>query len=472
MFSGERFPVNGCRAAIAMVFSPPVRRGVLSVVGVTLVLALAGGVYGRLAALRQPAPERTVEPKAYNVEALRVEAIDYPEILTGFGTARAGREVVLSAEVVGQIIDIHPRLDVGIRVRGAEIGRDNEGRTDPRPGELLCQIDSDTYRRKFEQAEARLRTDETERGLIDQQEANTTRLLDKSRLDYRLNEEEYNRIEGLRKKNVTSESDLTKARLDLQRYRETVLGLENDLALYPNRREQLERRLDMHRADLELAKLELARTEVRPPFTGVLAEVMIERGQHVKVGDPLVKLVDLSHIDVAISLPLEESSKLTPLLLKGETPRVTLSENEQAPPRWTGNVVRISPKADEATRTVKVYVEVDNSRQTAPLLPGTFVFAKIQGPVRVGVTLVPRDAMIRGGVLVATDGRSFRRELKLGDRLRTVQEVKSGLVPGEEVILTNLDVLTDGARVNVRKSRSASEELLGHAATTPAPAQP
>lgn len=450
-----------------MVLSPPVRRGILSTMGVVFVLAMAGVAYSRLASLRVPAPERLVEPKAYNVETLRVEAVDYPEVLTGFGTAKAGREVVLSAEVVGQIIDIHPRLDIGIRVRGAEIGRDSEGRTEPRPGELLCQIDSDTYRRKVEQAEARLRTDETERGLIDQQEANTTRLLDKSRLDYRLNEEEYNRIEGLRKKNVASESDLTKARLDLQRYRETVLSLENEQALYPIRREQLERRLDMHRADLELARLDLARTEVRPPFSGVLSEVMIERGQHVKIGDPLVRVVDLARVDVALALPLEESSKLTPLLLKGETPRVTLAENEQAPPRWTGNVVRIAPRADESTRTVKVFVEVENSRQTSPLLPGTFVFARIQGPVRAAVTLVPRDAIVRGGVLVATDGRSYRRELKLGDRLRTVQEIKGGLVPGEEVILTNLDVLTDGARVNVRISRPASEELLGHPAEQP-----
>jgi len=444
-----------------MLRSPPVRRGVLSVVGVGIVLASAGVIYARLAALRVPAQERPVEAKAYNVETLRVEAVDYPEVLTGFGTAKADREVVLSAEVVGQIVEIHPRLDVGVRVRGPEIGRDADGRTEPRPGDLLCRIDSDTYRRKFEQAEARLRTDEVERGLIDQQDANTARLLDKARTDYRLNEEEFNRIEGLRKKNVASESDLTRARLDLQRYRETVLSLENEQALFPIRRDQLERRLEMHKADLELAKLDLARTEVRPPYAGILAEVMIERGQHVKVGDPLVRLVDLSKVEVALALPLEESSKLTPLLLKGETPRVTLAENEAAQPRWTGHVVRISPRADEATRTVKVYVEVDNSQQTVPLLPGTFVFAKIQGPVRNGVILVPRDAILRNGVMLAADGKSRRRELKLGDRLRTLQEVTGGLSAGEEVILTNLDVLTDGARVNVRSSRSTSEVILG-----------
>lgn len=452
---------------ITMLRSPPVRRGVLSIVGVAIILATAGGIYARLAALRVPAQERSVEPKAYNVETLRVEAVDYPEVLTGFGTAKADREVVLSAEVVGQIVEIHPRLDVGVRVRGPEIGRDADGRTEPRPGDLLCRIDSDTYRRQFEQAEARLRTDEVERGLIDQQDANTTRLLDKSRLDYRLNEEEYIRIEGLRKKNVASESDLTRARLDLQRYRETVLSLENEQALFPIRREQLERRLEMHKADLELAKLDVARTEIRPPFAGVLSEVMIECGQHVKVGDPLVRLVDLSKVEVALALPLEESSKLTPLLLKGETPRVTLAENEVAQPRWTGHVVRIAPRADEATRTVKVYVEVDNSQQMAPLLPGTFVFAKIQGPVRNAVLLVPRDAILKSGVMVAADGKSRWRDLQLGDRLRTLQEVRSGLAPGEEVILTNLDVLTDGARVNVRNSRPAAEVILGRTGPTP-----
>jgi multidrug efflux pump subunit AcrA (membrane-fusion protein) len=442
-----------------MVFTPPVRRGLLSTIGVILVLSLAGGVYARLAALRVPAPEQPIEPKSYNVETMQVEPIDYQETLVGFGTARPDREVVLSAEVAGQIVQVHPRLEVGSRVEAEGADLDDAGRSRERTGDELCRIDADSYRRKLEHVEAKLKSDASEAGVLTQQEANTAKLLDKARLDYRLNEEDYNRIEGLRKKNVVSESDLTRARLDLQRYRETVLGLENEALLYPLKKEQLDRRLDMHRAELEIGKLDVARTVVKPPFDGVLAEVMIERGQHVKVGDPLVKLVDLQMVEVPVSLPLEDSSKLTPLLLRGETPVVTLSENESAPPRWTGHVVRISPKADEATRTVKVFVRVENAAQTAPLLPGTFVFAKIAGPVRPGILLVTRDSILKGGVMVAVEGKARRRELVLGDRLRTVWEVKSGLKPGEEVILTNLDVLTDGTRVAVKSTRTTSEEL-------------
>jgi multidrug efflux pump subunit AcrA (membrane-fusion protein) len=442
-----------------MVFTPPVRRGLLSTIGVILVLSLAGGVYARLAALRVPAPEQPIEPKSYNVETLKVEPIDYEETLVGFGTARPDREVILSAEVAGQIVQIHPRLEVGSRVQAEGADLDDAGRSRDRAGDELCRIDADSYQRKLEHVEAKLKSDASEAGVLAQQEANTARLLEKARLDYRLNEEEYNRTEGLRKKNVVSESDLTRARLDLQRYREVVLALENEALLYPLKKEQLDRRLDMHRAELEIGKLDVARTVVKPPFDGVLAEVLIERGQHVKVGDPLVKLVELRVVEVPVSLPLEESSKLTPLLLRGETPAVTLSENEAAPPRWTGHVVRISPKADEATRTVKVFVRVENAAQTAPLLPGTFVFAKISGPVRPGLLLVTRDCVLKGGVMVASEGKARRRELVLGDRLRTVWEVKRGLEVGEEVILTNLDVLTDGTRVSVKSTRTPAEEL-------------
>ena len=87
------------------------------------------------------------------------------------------------------------------------------------------------------------------------------------------------------------------------------------------------------------------------------------------------------------------------------------------------------------------------------------MFAKIAGPVRPGILLVTRDSILKGGVMVAVEGKARRRELVLGDRLRTVWEVKSGLKPGEEVILTNLDVLTDGTRVAVKSTRTTSEEL-------------
>lgn len=440
-------------------FNARTRRWVITVSLVLFVLFCGYRGFEALARLREPAVERTASERVYNVETLRVEPVDVRRVVVGYGTARADREVVLSAEVAGRIIEVHPQLEVGHRFRAATEVLTAEGQSAPRAGDVLCRIDEEMYRRKVEQIEARLKADDSERALLAQQEVNNLKHMEKAQTDFDLSEDQFERIEALRKKNVSSESDLTSARLDLQRYREALVTLENERALFPVRQEQLERKLDTHRAEMELARLDLERTTVRPPFSGVLAESMIELGQHVKVGDPLVRLVDLSRVEVAVSIPQEEALWLGEPLLRGERPLAVLSENETAEPRWTGRLVRVAPKADEATRTIRVFVLVENASQKIPLLPGTFVYAHIAGPIVPAALTVPRESVNDGAVLVAREGVAKRVPVRLGAKLGSLSIVEEGLTAGDEAILTNLDVLREGARVKVGQTHAARDEV-------------
>ena len=440
-------------------FGPRARRWTITVALVLFVLFCGYRGFEALARLREPPTERQAVARVYNVETLRVEPVDVRRVVVGYGTARADREVVLSAEVSGRIVEVHPQLEVGNKFRAATEIQTSDGQSSPRPGDVLCRIDEEVYRRKFEQVDARLKADEAERALLAQQEANNLKHMEKAQTDFELSEDQFQRIESLRKKNVSSESDLTSARLDLQRYREALITLENERALFPVRLEQLERKLDTHRAEMELAKLDRERTTVRPPFSGVLAESLIEVGQHVKVGDPLVRLVDLSKVEVAVSVPLEEALWLGEPLLRGEHPVAALSENATAEPRWTGRLVRVAPKADEATRTIRVFVLVENATQPVPLLPGTFVYAHIAGPTLAAAMAIPREAVVDDAVLLARDGVARRVPVRLGPRIGSLAVASEGLAAGDEVILTNLDVLRDGAPVKVGRTHAARDEI-------------
>src|SRR5262249_14945392 len=87
------------------------------------------------------------------------------------------------------------------------------------------------------------------------------------------------------------------------------------------------------------------------------------------------------------------------------------------------------------------------------LRDGMFAQVKFQGDARTDVVLVPLTALTsRGGLYfayVVVDGRARQRELKLGitDGLR--YEVLSGLQPGDQLIVTGLSAVTDGAPVTV-----------------------
>jgi multidrug efflux pump subunit AcrA (membrane-fusion protein) len=436
-----------------------IRKAVLTVLFSVGLLLTGGAAFLALASMRKPPAEREVAAKVFNVEIFRAERLDINEILVGYGTAKADREVVLSAQVTGEVMEVHPQLKVGRKVLASGIDRDAAGRSQDRPGDVLVQIDRDVYQQRVRQVEGKLREDESELSLLEQQRKNNDDRLAKSAVDLKLYEKEVTKVEQLFKQGkIATESDVTKAQLELQRYKDFWIPLENERRLFPIRKEQIERRLATHQADLRLAQLDFERTEIRPPYTGWLSEVHVERGQHIKVGDPLVKLIDASVVEVPVPVALGDFTKIEAKILAGEQPRVEMAEHETAPPRWTGHVVRVSPQADERTRTVKVFVRVDNREQKEPLLPGTFVQARIVGPAWKNVVVIPRDSIVQGKIFVASGDQSQSREVHVVAKLQSFAIVDSGVNPGDQVILTNLDVLNDGSAVKCLPARDFEGE--------------
>lgn len=429
-----------------------------AVLALAALLVGAGGYFG-LAALKEPPEPRPRVEKTYNIEVFDVERLDLQEVVSSFGTARADREVTIAAQVNGEIVEVHPRLEVGYRVSGATVRVGPGGESQRSPGDLLVRIDPKTYQERVLQAEKQLAQDEAELSKLEQEEHNNRRMLEKAEEDFSAYQEEFNRVKSLRNKNVVSPSDLTRALLELRQYEDSLIKLQNEKELFPLRRAQLEQRRESHRTDLEVARLDLQRTEVRPPFDGTLSEVTVEQGQFVRAGDELVRLTDTSQVEIPLPVTLSDYAKLEPIISSGSQPRAILAENETAPGQWFGYVVRAAPVADELTRTINVYIQVDNSEQKVPLLPGTFVHARIDGPILEDTIVVPRDAISSGRLFIANEVRAEARSVQIERNLQMLAIIKNGLIAGESVILTNLDVIYNGAKVSIQSHRNLAEEL-------------
>ena len=425
------------------------------------VVVLGSGLwgFGALASLKQQPPRRETVAKVFNVEVFDVERTELQETVVGYGTAIADREVIVSAQVEGEIVELHPRLHVGESMTAAGIVRDAAGRSQPFPGDLLLKIDPESFQQKLSQAESRLAEDKADRRLLEQQALNTARHLEKANEDYRLYAEEVSRIDALRRQKIKADSDLTAARLELQRYREAQITLENERVLYAIRHEQLDRRIAVHELDISLLKRDLEHTVVRPPFAGTLSETMVDLGQHVRVGDPLVKLIDVGLVDVPVSLPLGDYAKIAAQLGLGKQPPVELAEHETGAARWLGHVVRVAPQADPLTRTVKVFVRVENAQQPVPLLPGTFVHARITGPLLKDVLVIPRDCLVDRHVFVVRDGHAVQQDVEVQETVRAFAVIRAGLAPGDRVIMTNLDLLHESASVREQSRRNLQQEI-------------
>ena len=416
-----------------------------------------------MASLKPSLRQRDLVARTYNVEVFDVERADLIEVISGFGTAHADREVVLAAQVSGEVIGVHRHLEVGLVVRPPGDSTTQVGSSGYTEGDLLVRIDPSGYRERVEQARNRLDETSAEIALLVQQEKNNQRRLEKARADLETVRLDHDRVRNARKRGAASATEVTRSILELKKYEDTILQYETQTSVLPLQRAQAEQRLETQRADLRLAELDLEHTHVQPPFRGTISRLTVEKGQFVRPGDPLLRLMDRARIEIPVALALDDFFKLQARLEAGRPIPVELAETETAAPRWRGRVVRSSPQADPATRTVNVFVEVDNTGLEAPLLPGTFVQARIDGPVLERAIAIPRDAIVSGRAFVVNADRTAEsREVDVDRTLQSLAVISAGLNEGDRVIVTNLDIISDRTVTRVGNTDdSISDQTAG-----------
>jgi cobalt-zinc-cadmium efflux system membrane fusion protein len=127
----------------------------------------------------------------------------------------------------------------------------------------------------------------------------------------------------------------------------------------------------------------------------------------------------------------------------GDTAQITL--NAYPDRMFSGKVSNIGTILDPTIRTAKVRIEVQNPGM---MRLGMFVRATFHGQTREMHTIVPASAVLhmhdRDYVFVPASGSKFRRvQVVSGDLLdnnTSLQEIKTGLEPGQKVV-TNALVL-------------------------------
>lgn len=171
-------------------------------------------------------------------------------------------------------------------------------------------------------------------------------------------------------------------------------------------------------------------TTVRSPYGGTVMEKSVLPGAFVMPGDKLFTLADLATVwlyadiyekDVA-GVQVGQQVKVASGAYPGQT--------------FAGVVTFISPVVEDATRTLKVRVELPNSE--GKLKPNMFVSAAISIPLgEASVIAVSSllDTGTRKVVYVAQGEDTFvKRDIVTGQEAGGYVQVLSGLAPGEAVV--------------------------------------
>jgi hypothetical protein len=143
---------------------------------------------------------------------------------------------------------------------------------------------------------------------------------------------------------------------------------------------------------------------------------------------------------------------------------------------WTGHVVRTEGALDARTRMINVVARVDDpydregGGQRPPLPVGLFVDAEIEGRLVEDVFELPRAALRRDGQVWVVD-EDDRLHVRRVDVLRSGRQytwIREGLEPGEKVVTSSLEVVSEGMKVRVAKRTARGEDAASAGQSGPA----
>lgn len=468
----------------------PIVRTVFSVMLCLLILFIGVAGFSGLAALKKPPEAREQVVKVYNVEVHTVAKRDLEQRIDAHGTAAAERTALISAKVSGQVDRPSIRTVLPNGLGGASLPLGKRFRKAPllkvgdtiKAGQVLIEIDPSTYQRKYALAKLKLQADDREMALVRQQQENSKKLVAEATRDVKIYQEEYDRFVEAEKRGAAVKSQLNQAKLELQRFKTLLLRETNQQSLYPRQLRQLENRRLQHQEELRLAELDLKHTRVVAEFSGTISEIHVQPGEFVKMDDPILKLTNSDVVEIPLPLAPEDHAAIASMVRgaksKADLPSVQISRDEEAAYQWTGKIVRMAPMADKTTRTVTVFARIDNRAghpSSSPVVPGMHYHAVILGPPLRNAVAVPREGILwkysktdkslrEAQVFIATklekktvtagdikkqvwEGIAETRTVTVRQMLKSEAILDAGLKPGERLILTNLDVLHNGARV-------------------------
>jgi membrane fusion protein (multidrug efflux system) len=209
--------------------------------------------------------------------------------------------------------------------------------------------------------------------------------------------------------------------------------------------EKLRTEVAVLEAQLDVIKVKIDRTVIRAPFTGVIAGRDTSLGAVVKIGQTLYKLVQDDPLKFRTPVP----ERFAGYLELGQAIRLNV---DAYPGRvFEGQITRINPTSEIANRSITVEALVPNPERL--LRPGFFSKGDLVYDQHGNAVVVPEKALTTfAGVtklFVITGGKAEERVVQTGIAVDERREIVDGVKQGEQVVISNLDKLEQGAPVTV-----------------------
>ena len=217
---------------------------------------------------------------------------------------------------------------------------------------------------------------------------------------------------------------------------------------------EVQTKLEQAQSSERLARTQLSRTSLTAPFSGVISSRTAERGMNVMAGQQVYRLVDISKIDVKVSVPENEVSGIK----VGTRAYITVSALGGRSYEATVKEKGIEANAVSHTYDIKLAVAASDGR----LMPGMVCSVRLMGgapsvvsgngstALSVPIDAVKLDSDNRRFVWLAVGGKAQQRYVTIGDFTDGGVVITSGLSAGDNVITDGSQKVSEGMKVKVR----------------------
>jgi len=426
------------------------------------------------------------------IETLAVRPFDGDLTLAIDGVVAPVREIEVAAEVAGRV-----QFKADVCRAGHYVRR----------GTPLVEIDTRDYELERLRSQKLRERAGAELAELDVEQSNLESLIALAERDRELQQGELDRL--LRISRSVSESETDRARRAVLVADNALQTLKNQQTANRVRRDRLQIAAELAEADLQKAELDLQRTKIAAPVDGVIVRDSVEQGGFVQRGTALFRIEDMSSIEVQCNLKM---SDVYWLWRQRPTSVASPPEGDEAaayrlPPTaatviyqfagrddlrfsWQGMLTRFEGSGlDERTRTAPCRVVVARPRDVAfagppdrppfaagppALVRGMFVTVLLHVRLESPLVQIPEEALQPGKfVWRVRDGRVTRLGplalvQHVEDRDATGRPHRFWVTPAleadlsltDQLVITPVEGMADGASVEVRTVPAAAEKDL------------
>ncbi|HEX9972796.1 MAG TPA: efflux RND transporter periplasmic adaptor subunit [bacterium] len=205
------------------------------------------------------------------------------------------------------------------------------------------------------------------------------------------------------------------------------------------------------------AKSQLADATITAPISGIVGNRYFEAGDVVNPGMPLVTVVQMERVKIIFNATEEDLGRLA----LGQKSRIKVKTYGDIP--FEGKVVKISPVLDPMTRMAEIEILINNPDRK--LKPGMYARVEVITGVIENVMVVPRNATIESTsmeringedevvknyfIFIVDSSKAQQRKLKIRYVNHRYIAVDSGIVVGEQLVISGQNNLREGVAVSI-----------------------